>query len=251
MNKQNSKSKTDEKFVQLKDLPDHILSIIGKLSDLATRGLWQQKLVFTYDEVKKVYPEISSNSEGDINGFGLLKVVQHHVGRGAGTTFSFNFLHLTMQEFLAAYHVSTLPREEELCRAFSDRLSNYVWIMYVGIVGIESDSFIRYLKHHCKDSSLHKNKLFAFQCYLEARSINKVPENISSVFENGVVEEQEALEPYNIVALVNFMLRSTTRFKSLNLSKCRITDEGLTVLYDFFTDHKNKISSIKNVCLKA
>jgi len=76
--------------------------------------------------------------------------------------------------------------------------------------------------------------------YLEARSIDKVPENISSMFEDGIVEEQEALEPYNLVALVNFMLRSKTQFKSLNLSKCRITDEGLTVLCDFFTNYADK-----------
>lgn len=134
-----------------------------------------------------------------------------------------------MQEFLATHFISTLPREEQLCTAFNTLLSNYVWIMYVGIVGIKSDSFVEYQKYHCKDSSPHKNKLFAFQCYLEARNVDKVPKNISSVFEDGIVEEKEPLEPYNIVALVNFTLKSNTQFKSLNLSKCRITDEGLTV----------------------
>jgi len=165
LNKKNNKSQIDKKFVHLKDFPDHILSTIGKLSDLAMSGLWQKKLIFTYDEVKKIYPEIDNDIAGDINGFGLLQVVQHYAERGAGTTFSFNFLHLTMQEFLAAYHVSTLPRETELCMAFNHFLSNYVWIMYVGIVGIKSESFVQYQKNHCKDSSSHKNELFAFQCY--------------------------------------------------------------------------------------
>ena len=45
---------------------------------------------------------------GAINGFGLLQAVEHYPCKGAGTIKSF-ISSLYMQEFLAAFHVSTLP----------------------------------------------------------------------------------------------------------------------------------------------
>jgi len=234
----------------IKDLPEHILNVVKKLANLAARGLGQHKLVFSYDEVTEVCPEMDAENK---NGYGLLQVVQHHVASGAGHTFSFNFIHLTMQEFLTAYHFSILPLN--WCgREFGSFSSNYVWIMYVGLVGADSDAFIQYQKSKgCvvsgKSSESHLKNLFIFQCYLEAKSLKKVPEDISSAFRDGSIEIHETMKPYNIVSLVNFMLKSTAQFTSLNLSNSGITDEGLTVLCDFITDHTDKLSSFKHVCL--
>jgi len=66
--------------------------------------------VLTYDNVKAVCPDIDTFP----NGFGLLQAVQHYTLCGAGSTTSFSFLHLTIQEFLAAYYVSTLPSNEQI-----------------------------------------------------------------------------------------------------------------------------------------
>ena len=70
-------------------------------------------MVFTYNEITGVCPDISDTS-GAIDGFGLLQAVQHFSEEGAGETASFNFLHYTMQEYLAAFHVSTLSVEGQL-----------------------------------------------------------------------------------------------------------------------------------------
>ena len=50
---------------------------------------------------------------GAFNGFGFLQVVQHFPKTGAGTTVSFNFLHFTMQEYLASLYVSTAILNEQ------------------------------------------------------------------------------------------------------------------------------------------
>ena len=51
-----------------------------------------------------------------------------------GTTKSFNFLHFTMQEFLAALHVSTLPSETTVHhwwrRHFGIVHYNFMWMMF-------------------------------------------------------------------------------------------------------------------------
>jgi len=237
------------KIERIIDLPKPILTVVYQLSKLAFSGFQnhRQKLVFTYDEVKALCPEVDTIP----NGFGLLQAVKHHVVKGAGFTMSFNFLHLTIQEFLAAYYVSTLPNDEQLSVTFQDNMSEYVWLMYVGIVGVESDSFIKFKNNPTREVSLvtdfnsHSKLLFLFQCYLEAKCFTQFPQNI---FEDGnICIEDEELRPYNILSLINFIVKSERRFISLVLSNCQITDEGMHILTEFFADHVEKISSIKCV----
>ena len=147
----------------MNDLPKNILNIIRELSKLAFAGLQNDKLVFSYDEIKKNCPEIEKNiprafcSEIEKNipgayyGFGLLQVVQHFLETGAGATVLFNFLHFTMQEYLAAFHISTItvtPYEQQLSlmeKTFWSSRYSFMWMMYVGINGINSQTFLQFL----------------------------------------------------------------------------------------------------------
>ena len=74
--------------------------------------------------------------------------MQHYPQKGAGKTTSFNFLHYTMQEYLAAVHVSTRPSNEQLLlmeKTFWDGHFNFMWMMYVGIVGTKSKSLVNFM----------------------------------------------------------------------------------------------------------
>ena len=102
-----------DKLEKLQDVPQPVLDIVNNFSEVAFRGLQDNELVFTFSEIKETCPSIN-NMPGAINGFGLLQAVQHFPGKGVGKTISFNFLHYTMQEFLAARHITTLPDDEQL-----------------------------------------------------------------------------------------------------------------------------------------
>ena len=92
-------------------LPDPCSRIIKQLSMLSLEALNQNKLIFTLNEIKAVCKDFES-VPGALNGFGLLQAVQHLSLTGTVTTF--NFLHLSIQEFLAAYCVAYLqPKEYE------------------------------------------------------------------------------------------------------------------------------------------
>ena len=247
---------------RLKDVPKLVLNIVYKLSELAFKGLQENKLVFTSDEIKQICPYIDETVYvGAINGFGLLQAVEHYPHKGVGKTKSFNFLHYTMQEFLAALHVSTIPSEQQsslMERTFWDGHYNFMWMMFVGIVGVKSDVFVNFIskgKVYKRKSgvriadTIQNNKrkcLHVFQCYLEGKENTEIPEVISSIFKDGkVVFSHVKLLPHNITSLMSFICtKQSIQWKSLELQQCKIGDIGMNVLQQFISDTTSRLEHV-------
>ena len=168
------------------DLLEPERTTLYKLSKLTYKGLRNNKLVFTYDEMKEVCAEIDKS---DIHGSGLMQTVECYCHKGAGKSISLNFLHFTMQEYLAALHVSSLPSEEQLLlieELFWDRQFSFMWIMYIGIEGTQLTSFIKsvifkpldeqqnHTLHDGEYNILARKNLFLFQCCLEGKDVDLV-----------------------------------------------------------------------------
>ena len=246
---------------KLAKVPKPVLDIVYNLSKLAFKGLQENKLVFIFNEITQVCPRINER-EGAINGFGLLQAVQHYPQKGAGTTMSFNFLHYTMQEYLAALHVSNLPSEQQsslMKKTFWDGQYNFMWMMFVGIVGIKSDIFVNFVskgKVYIRKSGIRmaenilsdkRKRLHVFQCYMEAKSNTEVPDVISDMFKNdNVIIDKEKLLPHHISSLMTFMSKSSIQWKALELKWCKITDVGMNVLEQFILE---KVSTLECIDL--
>ena len=245
---------------RLKDVPKLVLKIVYKLSELAFKGLQENKLVFTSDEIQQICPYIDE-TVGAINGFGLIQAVEHYPHKGVGKTKSFNFLHYTMQEFLAALHVSTIPSEQQsslMERTFWDGHYNFMWMMFVGIVGVKSDVFVNFIskgKVYKRKSgvriadTIRNNKrkcLHVFQCYLEGKENTEIPEIISSMFKDGkVVFSHVKLLPHNITSLMSFICsKQSIQWKSLELQQCKIGDIGMNVLQQFISDTTSRLEHV-------
>ena len=84
----------------LGDLPGGVLAELWRLCALAYEGVSQQMIVF------------SSLPEG-VSTLGLLQSVPQVYWEG-GDQVSYNFLHYTVQEYLAALHLSHLPPQEQM-----------------------------------------------------------------------------------------------------------------------------------------
>ena len=244
---------------KLGKVPKQVLDIVYKLSELAFNGLQENKLVFTFDEIKQTCPYIDQ-TVGAINGFGLLQAVEHYPHKGAGTTQSFNFLHFTMQEFLAALHVSTLPNEQQsslMEKTFWDGHYNFMWMMFVGIVGIKSDVFTTFITNgkvyrRRRGIKIAENilsdkrkRLHVFQCYMEAKSSADVPKVISDMFKDGkVIIDKVKLLPHHLSSLMTFMSNSSMQWKTLELTRCKITDVGMNVLEQFILERMSTLDCI-------
>ena len=215
-------------MTKIKNLPESIHSVIVKLSEMAYIGLKQNRLVFADKEVENLCPEIIREKEA-ANGYGLLQAIQHRpYKKGAvGLSTSFNFLHSTMQEFLAAYHISTLPAEQQLKILddfWEDHLS-FMWMMYVGLTGTQHSSlFSQYVITQQQQASYdatenRKKGLHLFQCFLEANKTEVIsPNMIPALFTNERVDLQGlTLLPYDVLSVTSFLAKSPHKWKYLNL----------------------------------
>jgi len=249
---------------KLSDLPKSVFNIVCKLSQLAFKGLQENQLVFTLDEITEVCPDIN-DIPGAINMFGLLQAVQHYPQRGAGKTASFNFLHYTMQEFLAAFHVSTLSDEQQsslMGEKFWDEKFNFMWMMYVGIVGSKSQLFSHFitkgnsykkkigLKLSDEIQKDKRKRLHVFQCYTEAKSKTEVPDLIVSMFKNGDVKITDiTLLPNHVSSLVSFLSCTLIKLKVLELKNTNCGDIGINILKQYMIDNKETTSTLEYVDL--
>ena len=129
----------------LTNLPDPYNRIIQQLSKLSLETLNINKLVFTIDDITTACPDIAA-IPGGINGFGLLQAVRHF-GLYA-KTMTLNFIHFTIQEFLAAHYISHLPPNEELKVIEANFWSNIhfnMFSIYISLTKGQRSSFKRFL----------------------------------------------------------------------------------------------------------
>ena len=247
-------------FSDLKKLPKPVYDTVCQLSELAYGGMHNSQLVFTYDEIKNYCPEIE-DIPGALNGFGLLQVVQHFALKGPGKTASFNFLHYTMQEFLAAFYVANLESRQQLAllkTTFWESKYNFMWMMYVGINRASSQSFTQFLyrthsggkKSLAKHITTNKPKcLHLFQCFMESNS-EIVPKEIASLFYNEEINFRNLrLHPHHISSLLSYISKYNVQIRTLDLRNCHVGDIGMNLLKQFFIMHPEKALSIEKLDL--
>ena len=249
--------------VKLDNFPKPVYDIIYKLSKLAFQGILKNCLVFTFDEVKQICPEVDT-TPGALNGFGLLQAVQHYPIKGAGTTVSFNFLHLTMQEFLAAWYISHCSVEQQvqllkqsfMGDEFQNKLDNStarMWQMYVGIVGVRCDAWVQFTTK-CNlslDNFEHPlGYIYYLQCLIEGRSGNI--NLVSSIFESNIIRlPYVPLLPYHIALLCVFLSKSTEKWNYLDFGSNVMGDVGVRILINFLLSNRNIMTCIESLSLAS
>ena len=129
---------------KLTDLPEPYNKIIQQLSKLSLEAINDDKLIFTLDEIKAACPDITA-IPGAIKGFGLLQAERFGL---TGTTTTLNFLHFSIQEYLAAHHIANLPADEEL-KVIKDNFWNKIHLnmfsIYISLAKGQRLSFKHFL----------------------------------------------------------------------------------------------------------
>ena len=239
----------------LADLPEPYSKIVKQLSKLALQALNNNQLVFTYDEIEAACPDVTGTREA-INGFGLLQAIQHY--HLTGKTVTFNFLHLTIQEYLAAYYIITdLQPGEELCilhdHFWSDLHAN-MFAIYVTLTKGQRSAFKKFLSGG--DDKIAISSQFLqdqlkclrlYRCFKEARdykmckSIEEAP-----IFSENKIDLRSASVSATDLECVSLFLTSSSHkhWMEFNLSGCYIQDRGLRIIHKYLNRSNITIASL-------
>ena len=99
---------SDFKILRLQNLPEFYQQYIIELSKLAFT-LKDDKIVCTEEDLQTLCPNLASVNR-KFQELGLLKSALYFSMKGIENCNSFKFLHISIQEFLAAYYINSLTR---------------------------------------------------------------------------------------------------------------------------------------------
>ena len=222
-------------------IPDILCEQFWLTCKFAYECLSQDKIVFTEADLISLLPGFLEFPDSFLS-FGVLQSTQTLLPVGHGL--SFHFAHLTIQEFLAALHLVTLPSEEKLkvCEAHSmnDRFL-MVWKFVFGL--------------GCKKQALPSQKILSLdnkviECLLSAPmasqrllchyALESSNANISSRIASMINYFEGANSPYDCVAIFHVLLYYSERCIDIDLSQARIGDNLMEKLVASLSEVKGK-----------
>ena len=187
----------DHNIFNLDDFEEPYKNVIQQLAILSYEALNKNQLTFSLDELKAVCPQIDKIPE-TINCFGLLQAVQYACVMKMTTMVS--FVHFSLQEFLAAYHVTCLPYDDELSvlkEKFMSDIHSNMFAVYVGMTKGKRSAFKEYLRYGSSEGSSASAKYITGSA-LKKLSIESGGSRGSSLEGSDITISTEILENKNV-----------------------------------------------------
>jgi len=225
----------EEDITDLDSLPEPHANVIKQLSKFAFQALNKNQLVFSQAEIKEHCPAVADHP----NGFGLLQAVEY-VGLMCKTR-SFNFVHFSVQEFLAAHYVGSSSSEEErsiLEKYFWSDIHYNMFNYYVTLTKGQRPSFKQFLRQGNNQITINdkflKNKrqcLRLYKIFYEAGD-HQICKTIEGKFADKEIVLLGTLSPNNLEDLATLLTCSSCiNWKRLDLRSCHIQDYGVSILH--------------------
>ena len=253
-----------EPIFSFKDLPLEYFQTFQQLSKFAYSASIDmddkksRQLVFELIDIEKNCDNFISHGLG----LGLLKPASFLEMEIQNTFSSYSFLHKSIQEYLAAYHIASLPPvtlSGLLNKKFWDSSFFNVWIMYVGITGGDQKEFKRFLsgsrfKLFAPNPSKISNKilndkikcLHLLHCAIEAQE-SKFLISIQMVFKEKVIDlSYKSLSETEMKTLAILLIGLPGGPWTLNLSRCNINNKCCRVLFEMFAS-QTVLANIRTV----
>ena len=175
----------------LDDLPDELKSKLINLSLLAYEGVMQYKVVFYNRDLKKFHLPANLPSLGLIQAVEGLTILSKSL--------SYNFLHLSVQELLAAYHISHMDSSDQLevfKRMFGGSRFQAVLHYYSGFTKLTSPLIRDFISSYSKQKSSIKDLLPLLNCFYEAQD-----QSLSNLINFRIISLDSHLNPVDYLAI--------------------------------------------------
>ena len=230
-------------------LPDSLQACLTALSKLAFTSLENDQSTFYVEEIEAELSELPSIApDGDLPSklLGLMNVFQSTTG--AGIEESYQFLHRTIQEFLAAKYVSCLPPNDQV-RFFKKHIktSSIVAVFQAGLTKLSDPAYQQYFEDEVSFTLVVKEESdespdFYFECesyhkgnaflqYLhalhEAQNIELCRVLPKCVPSQKIGIRYVFLSPFHCRVLAYCLINSGCCWNRLDLKGCNLTDSYL------------------------
>ena len=234
------------RFKTLAALPEALKKQLSALSKLAYDGLVADKMAFSTDDLEAAFSDCS-DFDVESNLLGLMTVFKGFIS--TGEELSYQFLHLTIQEFLAARWAESQLSPDELLKFFQDHLTEERYrMMLLFLAGISQ------LKFPCAETIFGCNKLslryshtnqkiinlFFFLAHLIYESRNFILfHSLSSAIEEAKLSARSySISLFDCLVLAHFLAWCDCSLKLLNLSYCGLTSQSLEIMHRVTLEHR-------------
>ena len=224
----------------LDDLPAGVSKSFSDLCLIAFKGRMNDKIIFSSREIKGY--GIDPNK---LNGLGLLLVAPSTSIYGREK--SHNFLHLTVQEYCAAFYISRLPDKEQ-----EDYFKKYqfydsfqmIWRMYSGITRLRNEDVLHYMLPSKVGKSQYRRQriIELMHCVYEAHN-DELCSVVINHFNGNINLSWCRLDQISCTAIGYLLKQSRGALKLVDLSSCKIAEDYSIVISSMLSPCKNFFSS--------
>ena len=225
----------------LHNLPSQTSEQFLQLCFIAYRGRKDDKIIFSSRELESYKIDVSK-----LTGLGLLLIAPSTSVYGREK--SYNFLHLTVQEFCASFYISKLPDKEQFESfkkyQFYDSFQ-MVHKFYSGITKLRNKNILHHmLPIKWVEFYYKKNRTIdLLHCVYEAHN-EEVCRAVCNHFDGSIDLSYYKLDQISCNALGYLLKQYKGILKLLNVCMCDIGDEGCsTILDSLFSQNFNTYSS--------
>ena len=244
----NSIKRRNDSITTMAEIPESVQKHLDALSKLAYDGLVADKMVFSVKDIKTTFPNCH-DLDVSVNLLSLMTVFNAYTCTSEES--SYHFLHLTIQEFLAARWAASQLSDGELLKFFQDHLREERYRMVLLFLAGNSqlkfpfaeDLFRETLDFKDPDSRDYSNREvvdhFLFLAHLIYESQNfSLFHNLASTIEGAeLFAAWYSMSPFDCLVLSHFLACCDCSLKLLNLSNCGLTSESLVILHKVNLEH--------------
>ena len=138
-------------ILSLDKLPDKYKEYLQQLSEFAFKTIENDKIIFSNVDIEQLSPNLALSTK-ELQGLGLFKATEHFNFRKIDNCVWYNFLHLSLHEFLAAYYLKSLNTSEQfqiLQKTFFEKHYISVWLMFFGLQRNLTFEFHQFFTYGC------------------------------------------------------------------------------------------------------
>ena len=234
----NNKGQACTGFNNFHDIRNNdVKRIIGKLSKVAFEGFKRKSFTFNSHDFG-----CSNHPESLVDSLDLL--TSFNVSASAGHVILYQFVHLSVQEFLTAYHIKGLLHSDQIslleeCR--DDKQYQNVWKFLSGITKLKNDKLRDKLLHGTKETN--ESQLFLIHCLYEAND-QEICNSAVEELKSNLNLHNKSLNPADCLCAAYVISTADTPW-TVDLRGCGIGDEGLETFTNYLMGQKDEEDSFR------